>query len=522
MHAIVENNLIQLLFPYDYGIVQAIRGMPDRKYDPKTKIWTVPLEWFEQIEPALKQLECQGLDEVRVKWEAFKGLGSQLNELSEAIEGDFRSELPLYPFQRAIAQFMLQAGNSLNASFVGSGKTLTMLAVLDKLEVKNALIVCPKSVIGVWKSEIKKWLPLTPIAFTITNYEQVRLKPWNYSGGYDVIVCDEAHRLGNSRTQTYKSLASLPSKHRFGLTATPLMNRVLDLWAITNWLNPGVLGSFKSFADRYCIKNAWGGLVAVANLDELAGRLKRYVIRKTLDEVGIEMPKRVIENIVFDLSPAEARLMKQIKQELLFEIEKMDISKINDPTTLQMTIVKMNKLIELGDSMELLGRTTKSTKTEILKDHLRDTLVNGNKAVIFSRFERMVKILERELPQYNPLVITGAVDDRAEIIRKFQEEDENQIMIMTEAGGEGITLTRANYLYNIDLPWSNGKYEQRLGRIYRIGTTKPVFVYNLLARQSPDRWIFKKLLNKQALAGAVYGEQPMTMESIKESLTDEE
>lgn len=449
----------------------------------------------------------------------------------------------LYPFQREIAEFMYKAGSALNASFVGSGKTLTSLAVCQELQSKRTLIIVPKSVLLQWSEiEAMKWLPYAG-AFTIVSvtgtiksrkliynnfpmfssipaymvigYETARTDIEHLSAiTWDVVICDEAHRLANTRTKTYKALNRIQSKHRFALTATPIMNKAEDMYGIINWVRPKALGNYWGFINRYCVKDMWGSVRSYKNMDELAVRCKPYIIRKTLEEVGMELPALTEEEIPVELGALERKNYDLIKKELLFDVEKAIISKIESPVMLQNTVVKLGKLFELCDSMELIGESSVSSKMELLKEHLEGVLVNGQKAIVITRFARMAKILAKELEIYQPLFITGATQNRADILKRYESGD-NQILIGTEAISQGLNLQVANILYNYDCAWNPARMEQRAGRIYRNGQVKPVFVYNLVCRNTVETWLQKKLVKKQELSDRLL---PRSFGEIKEML----
>jgi len=339
---------------------------------------------------------------------------------------------------------------------------------------------------------------------------------------FQTIIYDEGHRLGNIRTKTYKAIQKISqgSQYRYALTATPMMNRPAELYGILNTLQPGCLGAYMPFLDRYTVRNKWGGMLFPINQSELAQRLKRYMIRKSLEEVAPEMPPMTIEDIPFDLSEKERTLYDRLKKELLFEVEQYLIEKIERPMVIQMTLVKMLILVELTCSLELLGEDKTSSKLEILKERLEDILVNDDKVIIFSRFEKMTSILFRELQKYNPLLITGKItgEDRDKAVQKFQNDDSHKLLISTDAGGEGLNLDRGNIIFHYDLPWSHGKYTQRNGRIKRLKQTKPTMVYHLIARKSMDIYMSKVLHAKSRLSDTLLGDTPISMEQVEEML----
>ena len=170
--------------------------------------------------------------------------------------------------------------------------------------------------------------------------------------------------------------------------------------------------------------------------------------------------------------------------------------------------------MEVCDSLELIGESSESSKIELLKEHLETRLANGEKAIIITRFERMAKILYRDLSLYSPVIITGATKDRAGAIREFEQSD-RRILIGTEAIGQGLNLQLACILYNFDLAWNPSRMEQRAGRIYRNGQDKPVFIYNLICTKTVETWLQKKLEAKEELSASLL---PKSLLSIKEMI----
>jgi len=343
---------------------------------------------------------------------------------------------------------------------------------------------------------------------------------------FQTIVCDESHRLCNPSTQRYKAIKKISegSEHRYALTGSPIMNVPTDLYGIIHWISPGAFGSRQGFLDRYIVRNRFGGMLYPINLPELKERVKRYFIRRTLEQVAPELPPVTIENVYFDMSAKEAELYDRIRKELLFQIEKEDISKLENPMSIQATLVKMLVLVELTCSLELLGEGTESTKMALLKEKLADIFVDPKiKVIVFTRFKKMIPIFCRELAEYNPLVIEGAVKnkDRDDVRIAFQEDEGRRLMVSTDAGGEGLTLNRGDIIIHYDLPYSFGKYDQRNGRIKSMTKKNPLMIYNLAARKSMDIHLTKMVNGKADVSGKVMGDVPITASDIKAMLTDE-
>lgn len=523
---LIDNQTIGIyLTAYDPKIVGVLKSSPDARYNPSGRFWHYPIN--DLTIATVKRLQATFdfvLDPL---------LTDRLAGAAPLKIDSIATVLPLYPYQREIVTFLVNTPHALNASFVGSGKTLTSLAVVDVLKLEKVLIIAPKSVVLQWaESEIPKWLPeaqvlaitgkppntLNPPLFTVVGYERAKLSIDLLSQiEWDMIICDEAHRLANPQTKLYKALMKLKTKRRLALTATPIMNKAEDMFGVINWLKPNALGNYYQFINRYSVKDTWGSIKYYKNLPELVSRTKPYIIRRTLDEVDMQLPPYTESILPVELSPPERKLYDQMKMELLFEIESQLISKIENPVGLQMSVVKMGKLFELCDSMELLGEENTSTKLEVLKEHLESTLQNDQKAIIITRFSRMAEILRDRLSGsgWRPLCITGQTKERQSILTKFASDPEAKILVGTEAIAQGLNLQVANILYNYDSAWNPAKMEQRAGRVYRNGQTKPVFIYNLVVKKSVETWLQKKLAGKAELSASLL---PKTLTEIKEIL----
>lgn len=517
-----DNNIGIFLKAYNPRVVGLLKSMPGARFSARLKTWFLPIDGT--ASQTIKTLATRGA-------EVDPRVLSRLVEFEAAtgqIEPSFSSDLPLYPYQREICSFLFKNPYALNASFVGSGKTLTSLAVCEAVGATRVLIIAPKSVVLQWaQQQIPLWLPDATISVSTTDlskkylvvgYERARIDIETLAGiEWDVIITDEAHRLANPGTKLYKALMKLKARRRIALTATPVMNRAEDMYGIINWLKPGALGSYYQFINRYIVKGGFQGkqIVDHKNMRELALRCQPYIIRKTLDEVDMELPPYTETILPIELGDVERKNYNLIRKELLFDIELSIINKIINPVMLQTSVVKLGKLFELCDSMELLGENTESSKLEVLKEHLESTTANGNKVIVITRFRRMVDILARELASYNPLCITGQTSDRQTILDLFQTSTDHKILIGTEAIAQGLNLQVANILYNYDSAWNPAKMEQRAGRIYRNGQTKPVFIYNLVVNKSVEGWLQKKLVTKAELSASLL---PKSYEEIKEIL----
>ena len=443
----------------------------------------------------------------------------------------------LYEYQKTGVAWLLEHGSGLLADEVGLGKTIMTLKIMGITKPFPALILCPAILKWQWYEEIRKFLPNvkavviegsameraklwnTDADVKIANYELL-LRDINYVANihWELFVCDEATRIANPWTKTYKALYNIQSKHRIALTGTPISNRPNEIWGILNWCYPTCLGKYRAFLDRYCIYDYFGGISRFKNLEELKQRIAPLMIRRLREDVLPELPEKIISNIPIVLSDKERALYTKIRKELLYEIEHSDISKLENPVTIQNTLTKMLRLRQAANSLELLGENKESAKLQTLKELLPALLNGERKAIIFTFFSSMANILERELKEWTPLKITGEVKQREDIVKKFNEDSENRILVMTSAGQYGLNIQAASVVIHYDQEWSLAKMSQREGRAHRIGQKNTVLVYNLLAKGTVDEYISRVLRKKQQLSRDILGDG-IGAEEIKEILT---
>lgn len=520
---LLDNRTVGVFFEYSPRLVSIVKNLPGRSFEPRLKAWLLPVDGLTPV--SLGQLKQAGFDGV-------EGVLDRLAPESKPINDFNASDSPLLPglrpYQHTKALEAISRRGGLIRGFCGCGKTAISLAVMQALGCSRVLVVCPKSVLLNWPREISLWLGDTARSFPVQGtpsqrraiykeyleyagtkylvmtYDTMRIDVGTFhSSNWDAIIYDEVHYLVNTSSQRSKAARLLKATHKYGLTATPVMNSATDVFGIFRALDRD-LGNWKTFTDRYCVRDMWNSVKYFKNMDELKARISPWIVPIDLEEAKFELPERTDTDIEFELSPVEASLYNRIRSELLFELEAQEVSKLSSPVILQNTLVKLGKLQELTDSCELLGDNSHSTKLEVLKEHLENSLINGQKAIIFTRFSRMAEILGRELRSFNPVILTGATQNRQEEIDRFTQDSSTRIFISTEAGGVGVNLQAANIVYNYDLPFSLGKLEQRLGRIRWHTQDRPVFFYNLLAKvagkNSIDHWVLNKIIKKQAMA----------------------
>ena len=514
-------------------MVAMVKNFDGRTYNPATRSWFIPIDGSKPAVEKLIRSNFQVDPEILQAVMKDEMIAKETEALAQMADTEFDTPLPLFNYQRVGANFLYQVGNGLLGDEPGMGKTPMSLAVAEKMKAKKVLIFTPSAVKYQFASEIEKFLPgnkvvvvdgtvdkrlklwTTEARFYLANYELLLRDFAHMDRDWDLIIADEATKISNPFAKQSKAVKKLRAKKKIAMTGTPISNRANDLWNILDFLAPGCMGNYFSFIDRYCMKNQWGGIFGYKNMDELKSKLKRYMIRRTRVEVLPELPEKMETDMPFELSDKEKGLYDKIKKEILFDIKKTDIDKLENPMTIQHTLVKLLRLQQLTNSMELLGQDRKSSKIELLKEMIEER-AETDKVIIYTKFSKFADILERELDEYKPLKITGetATEDRRSVVEAFNTTEDNRVMVITDAASHGLNLQfRCSTIICTDLPFSLAKLEQVIGRVYRIGQKKAVNIYYLLGIKTVD-YHLKKILEKKG----ELSDQILTMNEIESLL----
>lgn len=441
------------------------------------------------------------------------------------VSNDMR--LKLLPFQQQGVDW-LRGRNGLLGDQAGVGKTPQAIFLADEITASKAeakiLVITLASLKYQFQNELDKFLSkaesqvidgskaereiqwrkalLGNTKFVIMNYELLlRDLPFIQSRVWDLVIADECTRLSNHTNKQWKALRLVKSLQRIAMTGTAVSNSPLDVYGILEWLNPGCLGNYFAFMETYTVRqllpNGHKFVVAFKNLDKLQKLIAPYYIRRTKEQVLLELPDKVQTEVPFELGDKERSLYDDIKARLLLDLENADVSKITHLSQLENGLVNLTRLRQLACSPELIGENKKSSKLEVLKDLL--TTLQDRKVIIFSEFAEMCKIIHREVPS---LMIIGEVGtaERAKIVEQFNTDPELKVLVMSAAGAFGLNLQAADVVIHYDLPWSVAKYEQRAARSHRRGQKNTVFEYSLIANNTVDEYVLKKLTLKQDIS----------------------
>lgn len=528
-------NSICISFEYNPMIVEIVKRFNNRRYDLNTKEWIVPMSQIKEVLETLIPLGFTTDIDARNEYDEKMKHKLKIKRITEGnfkeseIEAIQKTKLPLLNFQKIGTGFLCVTKSALLGDEPGCGKSIQTLATMEIENAKKSLIICPGSLKLSWKDEISKWFQNKKIVI-IQGDKKNRIKQWketadifvmNYElllkdideikkTNWDFVVADEATRISSPKSKQGKIIKTISATHKIALTGTPLNNAIQDIWNILDFCQKDCLGSYWQFTEKYCLKDRFKSIVGYQNLNELKTRISEFMLRRTKKEVLTELPDKLYETVYVEFTTEEKKIYEAVKKEITTELKEFEINKVLNDKYLSNALVKMVRLRQTTGSLELISDTNHfSSKLEILKELLKDILQTDSKAIIFTQFSEMADILIRELKDYKPLLISGKVknEDRNKNVKTFQENEENKIIIMTDAGAHGLNLQRSNYVIHYDLPWSISKMEQREGRAHRYGQKNNITVYKLIVHNSIDEYVLKVLLKKHKLSEDILGDK---------------
>lgn len=419
------------------------------------------------------------------------------------------------------------------ADDMGLGKTIQIIAFLLS-EKKNALILCPASLVYNWEGEIQRFAPELKILCITGNAKErgLLISHWQeydiFITSYDLLkrdidlyrdkqfyyeIIDEAQFVKNQSTQAAKVVRQISSTVRFALTGTPIENRLSELWSIFDYLMPGYLYSYGHFKKEIEIP-------VVQKKDETALKclqrsIRPFVLRRLKKDVLKDLPEKLEEVVRVRLSGEQRSLYDasavRIKQILTGQSkEEFQTGKIQ-------VLSELTKLRQLCCDPALLYENYKkgASKTEVCMELIANAAEGGHKVLLFSQFTTMLERLREELNDRGILScsLTGDVskEKRAQLVREFNENAVMVFCISLKAGGVGLNLTAADIVIHFDPWWNAAAQNQATDRAYRIGQEKTVTVYKLIAGDTIEEKVLKLQEAKQDLADRVIAEEGFNM-----------
>ena len=433
------------------------------------------------------------------------------------------------------------------ADDMGLGKTIQTLAMLQKLKEEDelnhthstSLIIMPTSLIYNWLNEAKKFTPkLKILAHTgsnrnkdvshfikydivITTYGITRVDVNEIQDFYfNYIILDESQNIKNPSSKSFKSVRLLKSRHKLVLSGTPVENSVGDLWTQLTFLNPGLLGTQAFFNEEYV--QAIEKRKDEDKAKKLQAIIKPFVLRRTKEQVAEELPAKTEQIFYCDMSEDQAAYYEKTKSAYRNDL----LSSMDDGTYAKKQVQLLQGLTalrQLANHPKMIDENydSDSGKFENVIHTLDNVLKGGHKVLIFSQFVKHLQIFRQHLETEEiPFTyLDGATKNRGEIVAEFQENKELKVFLISiKAGGVGLNLTQADYVFILDPWWNPAVEQQAIDRSHRIGQEKKVFIYKFIAKDTVEEKILALQNRKKRLASSLI----TTEESFFKSLTKED
>lgn len=414
------------------------------------------------------------------------------------------------------------------ADDMGLGKTVQVLALLlthrtpSKTTHLPYLIVAPRSVVHNWLEEASTFTPTLRITeyhgagrealrkrfndfdIIVTTYGTLRQDAAVLAEiDFDTVILDEAQAIKNPASQTAKASRLLRAHHRLVLTGTPIENHLGDLGSLIEFLNPGILGKLP----RLEVLTA-GRAPQESELAQLAQDLRPFILRRTKAQVLPDLPPKTEQNLICDMLPDQRVLYDDLRisyqEGLLARVEKHGIK--SSAIQVLEAILRLRQVACHPGLVDESWDDAGSAKLGTLVEQISEVLQGGHKLLIFSQFTKLLGYVRQHLDELQMpyAYLDGKTRKRGEVVERFQTDPDCNLFLMSlKAGGVGLNLTAAGYVFLLD-PWWNPAVEaQAIDRTHRIGQTQPVFAYRLIARDTVEEKLLELQRSKRELAGAL-------------------
>ena len=415
---------------------------------------------------------------------------------------------------------------------MGLGKTVQILSAVAALRAhapagdpSPVLVVAPTSVVGSWVEQAERFCPglrvravrrtaakreetLTRIAegcdVVVTSYTIARLCEEEFiAQDWAWVVCDEAQFVKNHRSRTYQVARRIGAPFTLAITGTPLENSLSDLWSMFSLAAPGLFPRLEGFTENYRKPVEKNGKTDV--LGRLRARIRPFMLRRTKREVVRELPEKVEQITRLELTPAHRRRYDQHltreRTRVLGMLEDMDRNRV----AIFRALTKLRQLALDPRLVDTELPPTPSAKITTLLEHIRELAEEGHRALVFSSFTGFLKLvreaLEAEGIEY--VYLDGRTRDRPARIARFREGDAPVFLISLKAGGFGLTLTEADYVFVLDPWWNPAAENQAVDRAHRIGQTRAVNVYRMVSADTIEEKVVALQQRKRDLFASV-------------------
>lgn len=479
------------------------------------------------------------------RWEMFR-LALEAEEAMAVRDFDqlqclkYLPHLTPFPHQLSTAERVLNEmrGRAILADEVGLGKTIEAGLIMKEYLVrglaKKILILVPASLVIQWTKELNQKFGIPAVAqkkeymwrqheVVVASIDTAKRDPHRrhvLDIDYDMLIIDEAHKLKNKRTRNYQFVKEIRKKYCLLLTATPIQNEMDELYNLINLLKPGLLGHTNAFSSNYV-----EGKRQAKNNEQLRAEIEKVMIRNKRSDGGIQFTNRRVQSVPIELTPEEMALYDGVTRFVRDQYHSgkggfnslalitLQREVCSSKEAAFMTLYNMHQrtpedsplreqIVELVELIKRIDTHSKAAKTVELIQNIND------KVIIFTEYRATQNYLQKYLHEHG---ITS-VPFRGGFKRSKKDwmtdlfQNRAQVLIATEAGGEGINLQFCNQVINYDMPWNPMRVEQRIGRVHRLGQKRDVHIYNLSTSGTIEEHILRLLYEKIDLFEMVIGE----------------
>ena len=405
-----------------------------------------------------------------------------------------------------LAQLSIGPGAVL-ADEMGLGKTLQILATIKSLPTSNpVLVVAPTSVINVWESQAQRFYPEMEVRalrsgteiedgfsgadLVVTSYGLLRRHSEAFlQPQWQGVICDEAQLVKNPRTQAWRALNDLDRKWTICATGTPLENSLADLHAILSLAQPGTLLLREQFT-----------ALQLRGINQVRSLVAPYMLRRTKAEVAPDLPPKIEQVLRVDLEPGHSTAYRELETQA-----RRQVSGLLQSGDRMSILAALTALRRASLDLRLVGGRTgiTSAKTNALVEQLQ--AIPNHKALVFSQFTSYLKLIKEALEEagIKTAYLDGSTRQRDQVVKEFSEGDAQAFLISLRAGGTGLTLTAADYVFVMDPWWNPAVEEQAIDRAHRIGQKRPVNVYRLVAKGTIEEKVSQLQQRKRDLFTSV-------------------
>lgn len=428
------------------------------------------------------------------------------------------------------------------ADDMGLGKTVQVLALLEARRTRRlkadevrrpSLVVVPKSLIFNWINEAQRFAPqlkvvnhtgllrhgneLSAADVIITTYGTLRMDIVTIEKlHFDYIILDEAQAIKNSDSMSAKVCRLLQSDHRLAMTGTPIENHLGELWSLFEFLNPGMLGASSAFQR---LTSSRDDEERAAALEMISKALRPFLLRRTKTQVLKDLPGKTEQTLFCEMAPKQKKLYNELKKFYQTQLK----SKIQEVGLNRAKIHVLEALLRLRQAachpglIDPKRSKEESGKLEAVLEQITQVAADGHKALVFSQFTSLLDIVRRRLDKQKIryAYLDGKTTKRQAVVEQFQSDASCPLFLISlKAGGHGLNLTAADYVFILD-PWWNPAVEaQAVDRAHRMGQDRHVFAYRLISKDTVEERILEMQKEKRDLADAVISADASLISSL--------